>query len=145
MKRISIIVALITITLVIIYYFRGTMVNRVNLETFKEVEHSENTLKHIQENSVQAENEKISDKEREYLNTRLKALIGELKQNQLLSSKKKDVIAPKTMFWLKLAFSVFFGLAAMFIVLSKKYDDETKKWAFSVLTLISGVWIGTVS
>ena len=45
----------------------------------------------------------------------------------------------------KIIFSGIFCLAALFVVLSKKYDDETKKWAFSVLTLIAGVWIGTAT
>ncbi len=47
--------------------------------------------------------------------------------------------------WVKVIFSGIFCLAALFVVLSKKYDDETKKWAFSVLTLIAGVWIGTAT
>ncbi len=48
-------------------------------------------------------------------------------------------------FWAKAIFSGIFCLAALFVVLSKKYDDDTKKWAFSVLTLIAGVWIGTAT
>lgn len=48
-------------------------------------------------------------------------------------------------FWIKVIFSGIFCLAALFVVLSKKYDEPTKKWAFSVLTLIAGVWIGTVT
>lgn len=48
-------------------------------------------------------------------------------------------------FWAKVFFSATFMLAALFVILSKRYDDETKKWAFSVLTLIAGVWIGTVT
>jgi hypothetical protein len=36
-------------------------------------------------------------------------------------------------FWTKLAFSAIFCIAALYVILSKKYDDETKKWAFSVL------------
>ncbi len=56
-------------------------------------------------------------------------------------SKSKD----DNVFWAKVIFSGIFCLAALFVVLSKKYDDETKKWAFSVLTLIAGVWIGTAT
>ena len=48
-------------------------------------------------------------------------------------------------FLAKIIFSGIFCLAALFVVLSKKYDDETKKWAFSVLTLLAGVWIGTAT
>jgi hypothetical protein len=46
---------------------------------------------------------------------------------------------------IKLIFSGVLGLAALFVVLSRRYDDETKKWAFSVLSLISGVWIGSAT
>lgn len=48
-------------------------------------------------------------------------------------------------FWIKVGFSFLFSIAALFIILSKKYDEGTKKWAYSVLTLIAGVWIGTIS
>ncbi len=48
-------------------------------------------------------------------------------------------------FWIKVFFSAVFCFAALYVVLSNKYNDETKKWAFSVLTLIAGVWIGTAT
>lgn len=48
-------------------------------------------------------------------------------------------------FWIKLVFSGIFCVAGLYVVLSQKYDDETKKWAFSVLSLIAGVWIGTIT
>jgi hypothetical protein len=48
-------------------------------------------------------------------------------------------------FWIKLAFSVIFCVVALYVILSGKYEDDTKKWAISALTLIAGVWIGTVS
>lgn len=44
----------------------------------------------------------------------------------------------------KLLFSLLLGVAALYIVLSNKYPDDTQKWAFSVLSLIAGVWIGTL-
>lgn len=47
-------------------------------------------------------------------------------------------------FWIKLIFSVILCAAALYVVLSKKYEEDTKKWAFSVLTMISGVWIGSL-
>jgi hypothetical protein len=46
---------------------------------------------------------------------------------------------------IKLVFSGVLGLAALYVILSGRYDDETKKWAFSVLSLISGVWIGSAT
>ena len=36
-------------------------------------------------------------------------------------------------------------IVVIYIILSKKYYDETKKWAFSALTLIAGVWVGSIS
>jgi len=48
-------------------------------------------------------------------------------------------------FWIKVIFSFLFAGAALYVVLANKYDDDTKKWAFNVLTLISGIWIGTIS
>lgn len=48
-------------------------------------------------------------------------------------------------FWLKVGFSSIFFLSALYVILSNKYDESTKKWAFSVLTLIAGVWIGSIS
>jgi hypothetical protein len=47
-------------------------------------------------------------------------------------------------FWIKLGFSLIFSGAALYIILSQKYDPETKKWAVSVLTLVAGVWIGSL-
>jgi hypothetical protein len=46
-------------------------------------------------------------------------------------------------FWVKLGFSLVFGGSALFIVLSKRYSAETERWAFGILSLIAGVWIGT--
>jgi hypothetical protein len=46
---------------------------------------------------------------------------------------------------MKIIFSSLFTLSALYVILSRKFDEETKKWAFSVLTLIAGVWIGSVT
>jgi hypothetical protein len=48
-------------------------------------------------------------------------------------------------FWVKVFFSATLCASAMHVILSKKYDDETRKWAFSLLTLVAGVWVGTVT
>ena len=53
--------------------------------------------------------------------------------------------SPLMMLWIKLGFSLLFGSAALYVILSQKYNEETQKWAFSVLSLITGVWIGTIS
>ncbi len=99
----------------------------------------------LQEHSVQSPSETVGDKERESLSEKVKALREEIAAFHASRGKAKKDVDPMTALLIKLAFSVFFGLAAMYVVLSKKYDDETKKWAFSVLALISGVWIGTAS
>ena len=46
--------------------------------------------------------------------------------------------------WVKLIFSFLFGGAALYVVLSQKYNEQTQKWAFNIITIISGVWIGTI-
>jgi hypothetical protein len=45
----------------------------------------------------------------------------------------------------KMVITSIFGIAALFVVLSRRYDTETKKWAFSILTLIAGVWLGSAT
>jgi hypothetical protein len=62
-----------------------------------------------------------------------------------LTSKEDSKSNADYILLVKVIFSGIFCFAALFVVLSKKYDDETKKWAFSVLTLIAGVWIGTAT
>lgn len=47
-------------------------------------------------------------------------------------------------FIFKVVLSLIFTIGSMYVVLSNKYDEGTKKWAFSVLSLISGIWIGSV-
>lgn len=59
--------------------------------------------------------------------------------------EKEENPVTSVLLWAKIIFSGIFCMASLFVVLSNKYNDETKKWAFSVLTLIAGVWIGTVS
>lgn len=54
-------------------------------------------------------------------------------------------VSPIVKFWVKFGFSVVFGFCALFVILSQKYNAETQKWAFSILSLVSGVWIGTVT
>jgi len=46
---------------------------------------------------------------------------------------------------IKVVFSLILTLAALYVILSKGYDEDTKKWAFSVLSLVSGLWIGTAT
>lgn len=101
---------------------------------------------------VLAASDSVGDKEKAYLNEELSAIRREIEriQNteveipapvQVEEKSEKDPIV----LWAKLGFSLLFGLSALFVVLSKKYKEDTEKWAFSVLSLISGVWIGTIS
>lgn len=47
-------------------------------------------------------------------------------------------------FWIKIIFSAIVTSAALYIILSKKYDEDTKRWAFSVLSCVAGVWLGSL-
>ncbi|HEX8649520.1 MAG TPA: hypothetical protein VF708_01670 [Pyrinomonadaceae bacterium] len=42
----------------------------------------------------------------------------------------------------KLIFSTIILVAALYVILSNKYGEETQKWAFSMIGVIVGVWIG---
>lgn len=66
------------------------------------------------------------------------------------AANRKTTIKPTSnllmqSFWIKVGFSIVFCIAALYVVLSNKYEDETRKWAFGVLAIIVGVWVGTVS
>lgn len=45
-------------------------------------------------------------------------------------------------FWVIVAFSGLFSLAGLYVILSKNYDEDTKKWAFSIISLVTGIWLG---
>lgn len=74
--------------------------------------------------------------------TKLEFKKYETKMNKKAETEKKSMEITSLM---KLIFSGIFTIAALFIVLSNKYGDDTKKWAFSILSLIAGVWIGTAT
>jgi hypothetical protein len=97
-------------------------------------------------NEVQAiVREQVSDPtSRAQIDRRVDILEGTIKK--LEEPSKPGGPAPDhTGLYIKLLFSLLFGGAALYVVLSQKYDDETKKWAFSVLSLLAGVWIGTAT
>lgn len=50
----------------------------------------------------------------------------------------------KSTFGMKEIFSIIFCIAALYVVLFGKYPEDTRKWAFSLLSLIAGVWIGSI-
>lgn len=89
-----------------------------------------------------------ADRQREYqkrqdetndLLVQLKSVL--LSQNQIQQRAEMSK-TPKSTFGMKEIISIIFCLAGLFVVLSNKYDADTKKWAFSILTLIAGVWVG---
>jgi hypothetical protein len=144
-KAISFVVALLSIAFALLAYVGHTLRSDAGPKPPRESERVEILLKQLQERSVQASRDTVGDQERAYLSAEAKALRDEIARTRADIVNPPNGIDRRTLFWLKVAFSVFFGLGAMYVVLSKKYDSETQKWAFSVLTLISGVWIGTVS
>ena len=65
-------------------------------------------------------------------------------QNQPIKNEDLNSIFSDPKYLGKLFFSTIFSFAALFVVLSNRYDEETKKWAFSILSLVAGIWIGTL-
>ncbi len=99
-----------------------------------------------------AANDTVGDIERAYINKELSSLRAEIEKIESANAKLSDIQRPNTeqsngflILMAKLGFSLMFGLSALFVILSKRYEEDTEKWAFSVLSLISGVWIGTIS
>lgn len=103
-------------------------------------------LQNMKEHSIQSPGDTISKKEYDFQITELQQQLNDIKNQstEQVVMASEEGFTTQT-FWIKVIFSSIFCIAALYVVLSKKYDDETKKWAFSVLTLIAGVWIGTIS
>lgn len=73
-----------------------------------------------------------------------------LRRSQMAAMGAGAAPASSTPLVIKLVFSAILTLAALYVVLAQRngkprYDPDTKKWAFSALSLISGVWIGTAT
>jgi len=82
----------------------------------------------------------VTNQEKEYL----KLITSTAKKPSVSqTTTKKESLFSDIKFLSKFIFSVIFSFAALFIVLSNKYDTDIKKWAISALTLIAGVWIGS--
>lgn len=69
---------------------------------------------------------------------------------KLAESEKLDLIERIEMreqenlkFKIKVIISIGLLLFSLIIIFMKRFDENTKKWAFSVISLITGVWIGT--
>ncbi len=69
--------------------------------------------------------------------------IGIMERNMM--TDQPDDIPPIVLLYIKMGFSFLFGASALYIILSQKYNEETQKWAFSILSLISGIWLGTIA
>ncbi|MBU1009036.1 MAG: hypothetical protein KKD74_02765 [Bacteroidetes bacterium] len=78
----------------------------------------------------------------------LKKTIASQQQPETANIAKADAVQQgqpvDLKFLFKMMLSALFTIASLYVVLSNKYDQETKKWAFSMLSLIAGIWIGTV-
>jgi hypothetical protein len=111
---------------------------------------------HIIEREIEksAASDTVGDSERAFLNQEFSSLRAEIEKIEMANSKLAQIQAEVSnkpdsngfvILMAKLGFSLLFGLSALFVILSQKYEEDTQKWAFSVLSLISGVWIGTIS
>lgn len=159
-KKLSIAVVTITIIAFIISIITSQNVFKSNIDDHTMLIESatgenniEETINRLQELSVQSSEGTISDTEFSFLMVELNSEVEFLKnkidsyttlhENSESIEENSDFSAMT--FYMKMAFSIIFCFAALFIVLSNKYDENTKKWAFSVLSLIAGIWIGTIS
>jgi hypothetical protein len=100
-------------------------------------------LRRLKALSVQASSDGVGDTERKFIDQEYEMLMQQM--SDLEKPESLQGLKDSTKIWIKLGFSVVFGLAALFVVLSRKYNEETQKWAFSTLSLLAGVWIGTIS
>jgi len=146
-KLFSFLTIFITVTAIIISITNSFSINKISQ---KHIPNSYDSLmqqlKRFEEYSNQSSGDSISDKEYRFLLIELQQQLNE--QNSQTTAKFDSATEnefKKQTFWIKVIFSSIFCISALFVILSKKYDEETKKWAFSVLTLIAGVWIGTIS
>jgi len=134
MKKISIIIAIITILLVGLSFVQG--LKGFDLEDYF-------AWFSFSESQLVAEIEPEDDSPGgEYI---LPGVESEIEKIVVTGSKMPSEVSPIVKFWVKFGFSVVFGVCALFVILSKKYNEETQKWAFGILSLVSGVWIGTVT
>lgn len=102
-------------------------------------------IQKIKVHNIQSNSETITMKNHNAQLTQLQNKIEKYRQsksNQTKTSSNNDLSSQ--ILWIKVIFSLIFCLAALYVVLSKKFDDEKEKWAFSVLTLILGFWVGTI-
>jgi TolA-binding protein len=66
---------------------------------------------------------------------RYKELVDELNKEKREESNKKTKPMP-------IIITGFLGLAALVVLMSRKYDAETTKWAIGILGVVAGFWLG---
>jgi hypothetical protein len=66
---------------------------------------------------------------------RYKDLVDELNKEKREEANKKSKPMP-------IIITSLLGLAALFVLLSKKYDAEATKWAVGTLGIVAGFWLG---
>ena len=105
-------------------------------------------------------NRKSSDELKENLKTRasetstMPALEDASNKSKSLETnvedlKKKTETATAKPTWMdynpRLLFSAILLAASLFVILRGTYSETTEKWAFAMISLIAGVWIGTAT
>lgn len=105
----------------------------------------------------------LPSKRAEELKENLKAKVGETSSMPALEEAaqkskaletqvnafQKESYAPEPSKWTdynpKLLFSLLVCLAGLFIILRGNYSDATEKFAFSLISTVIGVWLGTLT
>jgi len=44
-------------------------------------------------------------------------------------------------FWVTVCFSGFFAIVSVFMILSNRYTDDQKQWAFGIVGIVIGYWL----
>jgi hypothetical protein len=154
MKTVSLFSSMAMIVIIIAVIFalpaKKEVTYKASIKTHQRIQNSvlQQRIQAINQIAEKSSQNSISDTE---YNLKISELLREIDnlRNQIEpgSNTKTEYEDPFVIekFWIKLVFSGIFCVAALFVILSDKYKEDTKKWAVSVLTLIAGVWIGTVS
>ncbi|MFA5417506.1 MAG: hypothetical protein WC341_03515 [Bacteroidales bacterium] len=108
------------------------------------------TIDKMQDLNVLSSDSNLTEVENKRLRTEFSMQMKDLEENikpleETVTKPTKGSDISLVTLYFKMGFSAIFCFAALYVVLSNKYDENTKKWAFSVLSLIAGIWIGSVS
>ena len=72
---------------------------------------------------------------------RLNLQVERLKEQPMSTKAEKDWFS----YIPKVVFSLLLCLASLYVILKGGYSESTEKWAFAMINIIVGVWIGTVT